>query len=116
MIHILLNVASKYLSETPVLLNSHHLFAFWTPRDCHHPSGRWQSVTVGTPYISTCHPQCVHGEGAVGEGDAEGGGDGGVPVDPRHQAAGRVKDMRGKRTVRGRRQEKASRVIEKEGG
>ena len=113
--HSSLKVDFKYLSETPILLNSHHLLSFGTPRDGNHPSGRWQCVTVSTPYISTCHPQSVHCKGTVGKGDAEGGGNGGVPVDPRDQAAGCVEDMGGERTVRGR-QEQASRVIEKEGG
>ena len=105
-------IVSKYLSKTPILLNSHHLFPLWTPGDGHHPCCRWQCIAVGSPHISTCHPQGVHGKGAVGEGDAEGGSDGGVPVDPCDQAAGCVEDVGGKRTVRGGK-EQAACVIEK---
>ena len=106
---------SKYLSETPILLDSHHLLPLGAPRDGHHPCGRWQCVAIGSPHVATCHPQCVHGKGTVGKGDTEGGGNGGVPVDPSDQAAGRVEDMGGKRTVRGGK-EQAACVIEKEGG
>ena len=70
---------------------------------------------LAPPNISTCNTQGVHGKGTIGKGDTEGGGNGGVPVDPCDQAAGRVEDMGGKRTVRGGK-EQAACVIEKEGG
>ena len=113
-VHCILKV-SNYLSETPVFFDSHHLLPFGTPRDSNDACGRWQSVTVGTPNISTCNTQGVHGKGTIGKGDTEGGGNGGVPVDPCDQAAGGVEDMGGKRTVRGGK-EQAACVIEKEGG
>ena len=48
-------------------------------------------------------------------GITEGGSIVGVPVDPSDQAAGRVEDMEGKRTVRGG-EEQAACVIEEHGG
>ena len=71
---------------------------------------------IGLPNaVSTCHPEYVHGKGTVGKGDTEGGSIVGVPVDPSDQAAGRVEDMEGKRTVRGG-EEQAACVIEEHGG
>ena len=112
-VHCILKV-SNYLSETPVFFDSHHLLPFGTPRDSNDACGRWQSVTVGAPNISTCNTQGVHGKGTIGKGDTEGGGNGGVPVDPCDQAAGRVEDMGGKKDCQGR--EGAGRVCHREGG
>ena len=109
--HSSLKVDFKYLSETPILLNSHHLLPLGAPRDGDHPSGRGEGIAVGTTNVPTGHPQGVHREGAIGKGDTKGGSNGGVPVDSCDPAAGCVENMGGKRTV-GSGLEQASCVIE----